>query len=161
MSNCQFESVELGGSKVWKRTEVSVLICSIIPLWNLCHFESPGQKMANKIGSLAMTSSWHVSLQHCCCLHDLSTKSHQSTTIEQLMNPHAIKTCKAFFVLCGWVCTLIGTEKSKLPYCGRGAVKIGTKIKRAIVQWTKVFSIKTCLKHDIWYNEPQVMLAFF
>jgi len=68
------------------------------------------------------------------------------------MNPHAIKTCKAVFCslwVGGWVCTLIGTEKSKLPYCGRGAVKIGTKIKRAIVQWKKVFSIKTSLKHDI------------
>jgi hypothetical protein len=57
------------------------------------------------------------------------------------MNPHAIKTCKAFFCsLWVGVCTLIGTEKSKLPYCGRGgAVKIGTKIKRAIVQWKKSF----------------------
>jgi hypothetical protein len=37
----------------------------------------------------------------------LSTKSLQSTKIEQLMNPHAIKTCKAFFCsLWVGVCTL-------------------------------------------------------
>jgi hypothetical protein len=53
------------------------------------------------------------------------------------------------FSVGGCVYPLIGTEKSKLPYCGSGAVKIGTKIKRAIVQWKKVFSIKTSLKHDI------------
>jgi hypothetical protein len=66
------------------------------------------------------------------------------------MNPHAIKTCKAFFVLCGWVCTLIGTEKSKLPYCGRGAVKrLALESKEQLFNGKKVFSFKTSLKHDI------------
>jgi hypothetical protein len=33
--------------------------------------------------------------------------------------------------------------------------------KEQLFNGKKVFSFKTSLKHDIWYNEPQVMFAFF